>query len=135
MAETLEDNLDGQESDQEWTEDESDDIEDLDDVTKGDEELDDAEKSAEGDEDGGGESEALDELEAEELEMLTEDEEAESLPIDEAEELRQIRRAAMSLESSADTAGEDEFVCSACFLVKAGSQLADKRKKLCLDCA
>ena len=67
--------------------------------------------------------------------MLTEDEEAESLPIDEAEELRQIRRAAMSLESSADTAGDDEFVCSNCFLVKAGGQLADKRKKLCLDCA
>ncbi len=82
-----------------------------------------------------GETEALSQLEAEELEMLTEDEEAESLPVDEAEELRQIRHAAMSLESAADTAGADEFVCSSCFLVKAGSQLAYKRKKLCRDCA
>ena len=86
-------------------------------------------------EDGAGATEALDELEAEELEMLTEDEEAEALPVDEAEELRQIRRAAMSLESAADSPAEDEFVCGSCFLVKAGSQLADKRKKLCRDCA
>ena len=126
MAETLEDDRDGQESDQEWPEDEADDLKDLDD---------DPAESEKGDDDVGEDSEALDQLEAEELEMLTEDEAAESLPIDEAEELRQIRRAAMSLESSADTAGEDEFVCSNCFLVKAGSQLAGKRKKLCLDCA
>ncbi len=82
-----------------------------------------------------GDVKALEQLEAEELEMLTEDEEAEALPVDEAEELRQIRRAAMSLESAADSAAEDEFVCNSCFLVKAGSQLADKRKKLCRDCA
>jgi hypothetical protein len=77
----------------------------------------------------------LDELEAEELEMLTEDEEAESLPVDEAEELREIRRATRSLESSADDAGDGEFVCQSCFLVKAGAQLVDKRKMLCRDCA
>ena len=124
MAETLEDDRDGQESGHEWPEDEADDVEDLDD---------DPAESEKGDGDVGEDSKALDQLEAEELEMLTEDEEAESLPIDEAEELRQIRRAAMSLEASADTAGEDEFVCSSCFLVKAGSQLADKRKKLCRD--
>ena len=135
MAETLEDDLDGQDSGREWPQDQADALEDGGDDLEGDKELDESEALAKGDEDGGEDSEALAKLEAEELEMLTEDEEAESLPIDEAEELRQIRRAAMSLESSADTAGDDEFVCSNCFLVKAGSQLADKRKKLCLDCA
>ncbi len=135
MAETLEDDRDGQDSDHEWPEDDADDHKDVDDAAADDDELDDSADSEEGDNEVGDDSEALDQLEAEELEMLTEDEAAESLPINEAEELRQIRRAAMSLESSADTAGEDEFVCSNCFLVKAGSQLAYKRKKLCLDCA
>jgi hypothetical protein len=83
------------------------------------------------DEDG----EALDELEAEELEMLTEDEAAESLPVDEAEELREIRRAALALEAAAESAGAGEFVCMNCFLVKSTVQLADKRKKFCRDCA
>lgn len=81
-----------------------------------------------------GEEEALDELEAEELDMLTEDEAAESLPVDEVEELRQLRREAIELELGADAVGEDEFVCSRCFLVKRITQLADKRKKLCRDC-
>jgi hypothetical protein len=33
-----------------------------------------------------------------------------------------------------DAVGEDEFVCSKCFLVKRTTQLADKRRKLCRDC-
>ncbi len=135
MAETLEDDLEGTDSDQKWLEAEPDDLDEIDDIVKDAADPDDSTESKEGDKEAGDDTKALDELEAEELEMLTEDEEAETLPIDEAEELRQIRRAAMSLESSADTAGADEFVCSNCFLVKAGSQLADKRKKLCLDCA
>jgi hypothetical protein len=81
-----------------------------------------------------GEEEALDELEAEELDMLTDDEAAESLPVDEVEELRKLRREAIELELEADAVGEDEFVCSNCFLVKRTTQLADKRKKLCRDC-
>ncbi len=81
------------------------------------------------------EAEALDKLEAEELEMLTEDEAAEALPIDEAEELRQLRMEAIALETGAESAQEDEFVCSSCFLVKRISQLANRRKKLCKDCA
>ena len=80
------------------------------------------------------EEEALDELEAEELDMLTEDEAAESLPVDEVEELRQLRREAIELELGPDAVGEDEFVCSHCFLVKRITQLADKRKRLCRDC-
>ncbi len=67
--------------------------------------------------------------------MLTEDEEAETLPVDEAEEFRKIRRAAIALESPAETAGSGEFVCQNCYLVKASSQLKDKRRMLCSDCA
>jgi len=81
-----------------------------------------------------GEEEALDELEAEELDMLTDDEAAEALPVDEVEELRKLRREAIELELEADAVGEDEFVCSNCFLVKRTTQLADKRRKLCRDC-
>ena len=29
----------------------------------------------------------------------------------------------------------DEFVCRSCFLVKRASQLADRKKFLCVDCA
>jgi flagellar biosynthesis/type III secretory pathway protein FliH len=89
----------------------------------------------EGEEEGEeADEEALDELEAEELDMLTEDEAAESLPVDEVEELRHLRREAIELELGPSAVGEDEFVCSGCFLVKRITQLADKRKKLCRDC-
>ncbi len=79
---------------------------------------------------------ALDELEAEELEMLTDDETDETLVIDEAAEMRAIRRAEIAMQDdSIDEATSDEFVCSSCFLVKRESQLTNKRKKICLDCA
>jgi len=84
----------------------------------------------------GADDEALDELEAEELEMLTDDEASEALVVDEAQELRAIRRAEISME--ADGGGQraqDEFVCQSCFLVLKSSQLADKRRKFCRDCA
>jgi hypothetical protein len=81
-------------------------------------------------------TETLDELEAEELEMLTEDETSEMLVIDEAAEMRAIRRAEISMDvESVDEATADEFVCTSCFLVKRSSQLANKRKKICRDCA
>jgi hypothetical protein len=81
-------------------------------------------------------TQALDELEAEELEMLTEDETNETLVIDEAAEMRAIRRAEISMDVEAvDEATADEFVCTSCFLVKRSSQLANKRKKICRDCA
>ncbi len=87
------------------------------------------------DEEGEEDEAALDDLEAEELEMLTEDEAAESLPVDEAEELRQIRREAIALESGAEEINDDEFVCSNCFQIKRISQLANKKRRLCRDCA
>ena len=90
-------------------------------------------------EDGDGEevaATALDELEAEELEMLTEDETTETLVVDEAAEMRAIRRAEIALEGEAATAATaDEFVCESCFLVLKASQRAPGRRRICKDCA
>lgn len=92
--------------------------------------------SADDDGDEETEAEALDELEAEELEMLTEDESSETIVVDEAAEMRAIRRAEIAMEGEpADEAHSDEFVCSECFLVKNSVQLANKRRKVCKDCA
>ena len=80
--------------------------------------------------------EAFDELEAEELEMLTEDETTETLVVDEAAEMRAIRRAELAMDQQGVIeASEGEFVCSSCFLVLKTSQLANPRKKICKDCA
>jgi hypothetical protein len=91
---------------------------------------------ADDDEDDDDDDEALDELEAEELEMLTDDESIETLVVDEAAELRAIRRAEIAMEGEVvDGAAADEFVCTSCFLVKKTSQLTNKRKRICRDCA
>jgi len=82
------------------------------------------------------ETEALDELEAEELAMLTDDESSERISVDEAAELRDIRRAELALDrQGADDLSTDEFVCQSCFLVLKTSQLAGPRKRICKDCA
>ncbi|CAN5733877.1 hypothetical protein BH23ACT5_BH23ACT5_10740 [soil metagenome] len=78
-------------------------------------------------------AEALDELEAEELELL-DDEVGEALLVDEAAELRAIRREELTLNVGAQSQRSDEFVCSSCFLVKRMSQVANRRKMLCFDC-
>ena len=75
----------------------------------------------------------LDALEAEELEIV-ETEETATMLVDEASEIMAIRRAEMSLGVEADTQRGDEFVCQSCFLVLKSSQLANKRKLLCVDC-
>jgi hypothetical protein len=86
--------------------------------------------------DADSDTEALDDLEAEELEMLTEDEAKETIVVDEETQLRDIRRAQISIEaSSVGGPDQNEFVCSVCFLVKKSSQLSSRRKKMCLDCA
>ena len=93
------------------------------------------EKAAAG-EDAEGDDEAFDELEAEELEMLTEDETTETLVVDEAAEMRAIRRAELAMDQQGVVeASEGEFVCSNCFLVLKTSQLANPRKRICRDCA
>lgn len=138
------------EPDEEWLEGDEPEAqiedEELEDEALEDEELDDVfeEDDADADEDDEDDDdadetdeEALDELEAEELDMLTDDEESETLIVDEAEELRAIRRAELSLQSGAASSekSEDEFVCQSCFLVLKSSQLANKRKMYCRDCA
>lgn len=98
-----------------------------------------ADESADDDDDDDGEevaATALDELEAEELEMLTEDESTEAIVVDEAAEMRAIRRAEIAMEGEAATAATaDEFVCESCFLVLKSSQRAPGRRKICKDCA
>ena len=76
----------------------------------------------------------LDALEAEELEIVESDKSATML-VDEASEIMAIRRAELSLGVDADGQRGDEFVCQSCFLVLKSSQLANKRKMLCVDCA
>ena len=78
---------------------------------------------------------ALDELEAAELSMLTPDEAAEVIRVDEAAEVASLRKAELALDTEADSVAAGEFVCSSCFLVKKNTQLANKRKQICNDCA
>ncbi len=95
-----------------------------------------ADSDSDSDVDSEADAEALDELEAEELEMLTDDESSETLVVDEAAEMRAIRREELAMDrSGADEATEGEFVCSQCFLVLKTSQLADARRNVCNDCA
>ena len=84
--------------------------------------------------DGETETEALEELEAEELELL-EEEAAEALLVDEVAELRAIQREELTMNLDAQQAQTDEFVCASCFLVKRTVQLANRRKMICTDCA
>ncbi|MCZ6461556.1 MAG: DUF4193 family protein, partial [Actinobacteria bacterium] len=96
----------------------------------------DGDSDGDSDADPEADAEALDELEAEELEMLTDDESSEALVVDEAAEMRAIRREELAMDrSGADEATEGEFVCSQCFLVLKTSQLADARRNICNDCA
>ena len=96
----------------------------------------DSDSDRDSDADPEADAEALDELEAEELEMLTDDESSEALVVDEAAEMRAIRREELAMDrSGADEATEGEFVCSQCFLVLKTSQLADARRNVCNDCA
>ena len=77
---------------------------------------------------------ALDALEAEELEIVETDESATML-VDEASEIMAIRREEMTMDVEESAPQGDEFVCQSCFLVLKSSQLANKRKMLCRDCA
>lgn len=133
----LEDELDDEwDEDFDADEDLEDDLEDDLDDGLGEDEDEDEDEGEDEDEDDEDREEALDELEAEELDMLTDDEESETLIVDEATELRAIRRAELAMEGEvAGGRGEDEFVCQSCFLVLKTSQLANRRKMLCRDCA
>ena len=91
-------------------------------------------EDVEDEEDDTDRDEALDELEAEELELI-DDEVSESLLVDEAAELRNIRREELTLNVEAQAMRTGEFVCQSCFLVKRTSQLANRKKMICADCA
>jgi hypothetical protein len=125
--------VDLEDVDEEVLEDEIEDVADVDDV-EDDEDDEDDEFEEESDVEEDDETEALDELEAEELELLDE-EVSESLLVDEVAELRAIRREELTMNVEAQAVRGDEFVCRSCFLVKRASQLADRKKILCVDCA
>ena len=80
--------------DDETIESETSDVNGDDPVSDDDDQSDDSDEA-----DGEGEvAAALDELEAEELDMLTEDETSETLVVDEAAEMRQIRREELAMD-------------------------------------
>lgn len=98
------------------------------------EELDEEVEDIDTDEEEAEVDETLDDLEAEELALL-EDEVSETILVDEVAELRAIRREELTMDIDAHAVREDEFVCQSCFLVKRTSQLANRRKMICRDCA
>jgi hypothetical protein len=79
-------------------------------------------------------TEALEELETQELQLLDE-EKNDNLLVDEVEVLRAIRREELTMNVDTQSKRADEFVCQSCFMLKRTSQLANKRKQLCADCA
>jgi hypothetical protein len=79
-------------------------------------------------------TEALEELESQELQLLDEEKD-DNLLVDEVEVLRAIRREELTMNVDAQLKRADEFVCQSCFMLKRTSQLANKRKQLCADCA
>jgi hypothetical protein len=118
---------------------------DIDDLVEEDEELagdeEDAEPTAEDLEDatvppepGLGDVESIQDLlakqEASETVKEAPDEEEEVVPLDLARDDR-----AEAIDSKIVPMQETEFMCKRCFLVKHRSQLADKKKMLCRDCA
>jgi hypothetical protein len=73
-------------------------------------------------------------------ELLVKQEAADDADADEEEEAvialtKEERLAADPTDSRIVPIQETEFVCKRCFLVKHRSQLADKKRTLCRDCA
>ena len=76
----------------------------------------------------------LDALEAEELETVEANDPA-TILVDEASEIKALRRKEMAIDAEADSRRVDEFVCNSCFLLLKNVQLADPDQALCVDCA
>lgn len=76
----------------------------------------------------------LDALEAEELENVEANDPA-TILVDEASEIKALRRKEMAIDLDADPQRVDEFVCNSCFLLLKNVQLADPDKALCVGCA
>ena len=98
-----------------------------------DEDIDDDDDDDEEDEDDQ-ETVTLDALEAEELENVETNDPA-TILVDEASEIKALRRKEMAIDLDADPQRVDEFVCNSCFLLLKNVQLADPDKALCVDCA
>jgi hypothetical protein len=126
LAEDLDDDDLDEALEDEFEDDLDDDLDDTD-YDEDDDEADDDDQDEET-------TEALEELETQELQLLDE-EKNENLLVDEVEVLRTIRREELTMNVDAQSQRKDEFVCQSCFMVKRTSQLANKRKQLCADCA
>jgi hypothetical protein len=124
IDEELEQELEEELDDELGTDDDDDLDDDLDEESGDDESEDESDEDEQRDE-------ALEELEAEELEI---EDDPETILVDEAAEIRSMRRDELGLVPGTEEVKETEFVCSSCFLVKSTSQLANKSRKLCRDC-
>lgn len=106
-----------------------------DEIDGGDGEEDDEDDSGGGDDDEDDQQTViLDALEAEELETVEANDPA-TILVDEASEIKALRRKEMAIDAEADSRRVDEFVCNSCFLLLKNVQLADPDKALCVDCA
>ena len=83
----------------------------------------------------------LDSIDALELALVLEnqygvkiEDDPETLLVDEAAEIREMRRDELGIGTNAREQSSDEFVCTECFLVKKVSQLANKSRRVCRDC-
>ena len=114
-------------------------MEDEEDDTDADENGEDGDENGEEDEDeedeNGDGAVTLDALEAEELETVETNDPA-TILVDEASEIKALRREEMALDVEAEEARRgDEFVCRSCFLLLKMVQLSDPENMLCVDCA
>ncbi len=120
-VDVIEEEVEAPDEEKDAYEDEADDSDDFDDSKETEEKHD--EETAE----------ALEELETQELQLLDE-EASDVLLVDEVQELRAMRREELTMNVDAKTQKAGEFVCQSCFMVKRTSQLANKRKMICMDC-
>lgn len=119
--------------DEDGIDDEDLDDEDVDEDDQGDGDDDDDEDDDEDDDGGDQKTVTLDALEAEELETVETNDPA-TILVDEASEIKALRRVEMALDLEAETRRVDEFVCTSCFLLRKNVQLADPKNMLCADC-
>lgn len=105
------------------------DDEDIDGDDAGEDDEDDDDEDDEGDQ----KTVTLDALEAEELDTVETNDPA-TILVDEASEIKALRRVEMAIDVEADTRRVDEFVCTSCFLLRKNVQLADPENMLCADC-
>lgn len=104
---------------------------DEDDIDGGDQDEDDDEDDEDDEDDQ--KTVTLDALEAEELETVETNDPA-TILVDEASEIKALRRKEMAIDVEADSRRVDEFVCTSCFLLRKNVQLADHKNMLCADC-